>query len=605
MSAQQTPVTLTADATRTLPRWILLSICVVYGLSGLFFRDPWKSADAAGFGVMWSMAQGVWYDWLMPNIAGRPYLEHGPLVFWLGGGAIKIFGPVFGAPAAARLITAFSFFSCCALIWRAAYLLGRRPEVQPYEFTFGGQPNPRDYGRAIADSALLAFLACAGLAEHGHETTAAVGQLALVSLLCYGIVRSLDHPRQGSAIAGAALGMLLLAAGPVLAVFLGIATAVAKKICKPLAGLSMLRIVLPIALAVGLVWPLLLWLDGHLHAGGDGLLHLKQWWRYDFDRYLRGPSWAALTYTGRNILLYTWPLWPLAIWSWRSWGGRRRAPHIAVPLTLAGAVLLLILLQTNAEDMLFMLLAPALAIAAAFGLPTLKRGAGNAIDWFALLVATVIGVFVWLVWLAKMTGYPEQTARNLYRLVPGLRPEFSITALVLALLITAAWVLIVHWRLARARKVIWRSVVISAAGTTLTWVLMMTLWLPTINYARTYRDVVSEAAAALPKEYRCVQAMRMGDAQLASFAYFGQMRFGGPEENCDLLLRYDRQDFGAPTSVSRYHWKLLWEGHRPADRDERFRLYVLEQGAERPTRKPLRKYQRSEQRNERGDAAEE
>jgi len=133
----------------------------------------------------------------------------------------------------------------------------------------------------------------------------------------------------------------------------------------------------------------------------------------------------------------------------------------------------------------------------------------------------------------------------------------------------------VRWRLSRAPKQIWRPVVISAAGTTLMWVMAMTLWLPSINYGKTYRDVAQAAAMALPPAYQCVQPIRMGDAQLASFAYFGHIRFGGPNDGCDVLLRHDSVDYGEPGSISHFEWRLIWEGRRPADRDERFRMYRL------------------------------
>ena len=35
---------------------------------------------------------------------------------------------------------------------------------------------------------------------------------------------------------------------------------------------------------------------------------------------------------------------------------------------------------------------------------------------------------------------------------------------------------------------------LSSAGTTLMWVLVMTLWLPIINYSRTYKDVAEQIA---------------------------------------------------------------------------------------------------------------
>ncbi len=79
----------------------------------------------------------------------------------------------------------------------------------------------------------------------------------------------------------------------------------------------------------------------------------------------------------------------------------------------------------------------------------------------------------------------------------------------------------------------------------------------------------------MPSTYQCVQPIRMGNAQLASFAYFGHFRFGGPDDDCDILLRHDGVDYGEPSNISHFAWRLIWEGRRPADRDERFRMYRL------------------------------
>ena len=105
------------------------------------------------------------------------------------------------------------------------------------------------------------------------------------------------------------------------------------------------------------------------------------------------------------------------------------------------------------------------------------------------------------------------------------------------------------------------------------------LWLPTINYAKTYREVAQSASLALPQTYTCVQPIRIGDAQLASFAYFGHIRFGNPEDNCDILLRHDPYEYGDPSSMPNYEWRVIWEGRRPADRDEHFRMYRLTEAA--------------------------
>lgn len=568
-------VRITASATSALPRSLLIAICVIYVLAGLFGRDPWKNEDAAGFGIMWTMAHGHLNDWLLPNIAGKAVYDNGPLVSWLGAIAIRTLSWL-DAPDAARIVTGLCFYATCTFVWYGTYLLGRRPEVQPFKYAFGGEPEPRDYGRTLADGALLILLACFGLAERGHETTAEVGQLTLMTMALYGLVRSLDKPRQGAVWFGAAIGAMALASTPVMALSLWVAGIVVAMVCRPLPLRMLCIVATPIAAVIAASWPLaaLKWADGARQWLGE-------WGDVGVDTF-SGPTLESLSYLVKNLALFAWPAWPLAAWSLYTWRGMRRAPHIAIALALAVPTLLLIVLQAHQGNQLFMLVLPMLSIIAAFGLPTLKRGTINAIDWFAVLSFTVLAGFVWIVWLAGLTGFPASTARNLRRLVPGFEPEFSWITLLSAIVVTGAWVALVVWRVSRSPKVLWRSVVLSSGGTTLMWVLLMTLWLPVVNYGRTYRDVAAQIASHLPPDYTCIRTARVGDAQIASFAYFGHMRFGKNEDDCDVLLRQDSQEYGEPLSLAPYEWRLLWEGRRAADRDERFRLYVLQ---ERPWRR--------------------
>ena len=587
MSHATSPVSLSSAATHRLPRWILLALCLIYGLLGLFGRDPWKNNDAVGFGIMWTMVNGTLNDWLMPNIAGRLFDHDGPLMFWFGATMIRLFGTELGAPNAARLATACCFFLTCALLWRSTYLLGRRPEVQPYPFAFGGHPLSHDYGRTLADSALLIFLACIGLAQRSHETTAGLAQMALVTLLLYGAVRSLDKPKQGIICCALALGGLTLASGPTLTITLLFMMILSSLICPAFSGWHLATRALPFAFVIIAIWPLSLYLlvESKPHAWQ----HLQAWFNYDQQRFY-GPTKQALGYTLRNLLPFAWPLWPLAIWAGISWRQSLRAPHIVLPLFLTIGVLLLIALQTTGDDILFLLLAPPLAALAAFSLPTLKRSVGNAIDWFALMAATLLTGFIWLVWNAQITGIPSQTARNFYRLLPGFSATFQWEDLLSAAAVTIAWLVIVRWRLHHAPKVIWRSVIIPAAGTTIVWTLMMTLWLPAINYAKTYKNVAIAIANAVPHNYRCIQSSRVGEPQLASFAYFTRLRFSDTQP-CDLLLDHEGNKNTRPSlkndqlcnscidnaTISPQKWRLIWEGHRPADRDENFRLYIARQ----------------------------
>ena len=91
-------VRLTASATSALPRSLLLAICIIYASFGLFGRDPWKNEDAAGFGVMWTMANGTWHDWLLPNLVGKYITGDAPLSYWLGAIAIRALATRFLIP---------------------------------------------------------------------------------------------------------------------------------------------------------------------------------------------------------------------------------------------------------------------------------------------------------------------------------------------------------------------------------------------------------------------------------------------------------------------------------------------------------------------------
>jgi 4-amino-4-deoxy-L-arabinose transferase-like glycosyltransferase len=573
-------VRLTASATSALPRWLLLAICIVYASFGLFGRDPWKNEDAAGFGVMWTMANGSVKDWLLPNLVGKALTADGPFVYWFGAGFIRLLSPWVDASNASRVVTGLLFCIACAFVWYTAYLLGRRDEAQPFKYAFGGEPEPRDYGRTLADGALLILLACFGLAERGHETTPQLAQFAGTAMLLYGLVRSCDKPIQGALIWGAAIGFVGLSSSPVLVLALLICTLAMTVIVREVRPFHLVVLGVPVAVVVigAWVWPVL-----HFYPD-DGEWWLRQWWRASFDSFSGSPV-LALSYAFKNLPLFTWPAWPLAIWTFVSWSGLRRSPHVAVPLSVIGPLLVLVILQSHQSNRLFMLLLPPLSVLATFALPTLKRGAINAIDWFAMLSFTLLATFVWLVWTAGLFGFPAPLARNLARLAPGFQPEFKILSFVCAVAVTLCWFSLARWRLARHPKVLWRSVVLSSAGTTLMWVLLMTLWLPVVNYSRTYRDVAEQIADHLPADYTCISPVRLGNAQIATFAYFGGMHFAF-DEDCDVILRQDTRDYGEPSSISAFEWKLAWEGRRVADRDERFRLYVRIERPVAPVKRP-------------------
>ena len=568
-------VKLTAAATKSIPRIIIFALTLVYGFVGLFFRDPWKNEDAIGFGGMWTLFRGNSIDWIVPHIAGRDVSLGAPLPYWIGATLIKLFGSSIGAANAARLYSAICFFSAALAIWYATYLLGRRREVQPMALAVGGQPDLKSYGMTLADGALLIFLACVGLAQRAHETTPMMAQLMGISIVLYGTVRGLDRPWQGGLWTGLGITIVALSSNLTLSLII-----VSSTIIAVLASNAKLRFRWTLTSTVlGLIgfalWPIIwYWADlpVHLrHAAQEG-------WRNSPEMGAT-PSIESLGFLSVNFWAYAWPVWPLAIISLAHWGrvkesGAWRAPHLCIPLSLFIGSLIYVLFRLEANEHDLMILIPSLAIIAAFSLPILKRSMISFIDWFAMFSFTIIAIAIWIIWLAKVTGFPQSTAANLSRLLPGFEFQLNFLALFVALVITGAWLAVVRWRTSRAPKEIWRCLIISASGTTLMWVLLMTLWLPTINYAKTYRQVSARLSQVVPTDAGCINTSNIGDAQLASFSYFTKLSLRD-DSNCPWMLTHNQSEAKAYAKLNNKKLRLLWEDRRAADRDERLRLYEV------------------------------
>jgi 4-amino-4-deoxy-L-arabinose transferase-like glycosyltransferase len=565
------PVRLPASATHALPRWALFALCLLYILPGLFGRDPWKTEDAAGFGIMWTMAQGGLDDWLWPHIVGLPMADKGPLAYWIGALCIKLFGWLLGAPLAARIATVGFFLVGAMAIWYTTYLLGRRAEAQPLTLAFGGQPEPRDYGRALADGALLIYLGSLGLLVHSHSTSTEALQVSLVALAMFATVQLFERRTSGAAaFLGLALGLLILSRGWVvpLALWLGVLVLAARRDRGVVWRLAV--VALPAAVMVGGTWYVASYLVRPFNSSA-----LDAWMVWNYGQ-LGLPTFNTARFVFKNGLWFTWPAWPFAAWAVYAWRRQRPALHIALPLTFFSVLFLLALLNPRPDESILLPLLPPLAILAALGLPTMKRGAINAVDWFSVMTLSTCAAFIWVGWLAKQTGWPAQIAKNAFKLAPGFKPEFNLLACIIAACATAGWIFIVHWRIARKPSVLWRAVVLSSGGVILCWLLLTTLWLPWINYGKSYAGVARQIAEKLPPVRECVDT-DVGPAQRASFAYFGNIPFARFDDgHCDFLLLQDRSRRKTEEkNLSRdgKQWQLLWEGRRPSDRDERYRLY--------------------------------
>jgi len=571
------PVRLPASATLALPRWALFALTLLYILPGLFGRDPWKNEDASSFGIMWSMAHGGLSDWLAPHIAGLPMPQEGPLAFWIGALCIKLFGSLIGDVMASRIATVLFFLIGALSVWHATCALGKRTEAQPLRLAFGGQPEAQDYGRTLADGALLIYLGLLGLLAHSHSSGAGALHVSMMAFVLYAAVQLFDTGSlRMAALLGLGLGASVLTRGYIAPVALTSALLVLAALRDRKIFLRMLIVSVPLALVIPGAWA-----SAASVVQPFGRMPVSEWLDWN-SRMLGWPSWEPMKYFLKNGIWFAWPAWPFASWAVYAWRKQVDALHIALPLVFVNIIASLVLLAPTFDEKILLPMLPPLAILAAFGLPTMKRGAINAVDWFSVMTLTTSAAFIWLGWIAMQTGWPTQLARNAFKLAPGFKPEFGWIAFLTAAAATAAWFFVVNWRLSRRPQVLWRAVVLSSGGVILCWLLLMTLWLPWGNFMKSYAAVAQQIASSLPAAPNCVDA-NIGPAQRASFAFFGRIPFRNAGNldtdvtRCNFLLLQDknRQDSADKPRLllDGARWKLLWEGRRASDRDERFRLY--------------------------------
>lgn len=529
----------------TLGLTVLLALYLLVGLTG---HDPWRGDDARYFGPVLALARGG--DWLFPSLAGEPLTDYPPLYFWTAGALAWLSSAFLPLHGGARLASALFVILSIYFTARAAEAL---------------------YGRAARTPAALLGMGALGLLLHAHETQPLLAVMAMIALTLYGIAEVPRHPLAGALKAGAGSALAFLAGGVAgllaTAPLLPLALALGAECRNPRASGGLL-LGLCVALMLAAVWPLL------LHLQQPELFAL--WLNGEWER-LAGPALSAARFARllETSLWFLWPLWPVGCWA--LWRNRRRLGSLAVVLPLLSVALVVIEIglvdALSQSDMLP--LVPGFALLAAGGVPSLRRGAANALDWFSLMSLAVFGVLVWLAWTAQAYGWPPGLARHAARNAP----DFVLTAvnlqLGLGLLISLAWIVL----LLRLPRTASRAPANWAIGLTMLWCLAVTLLMPWFNHSRGYRAIVQSLDIAIQGERAtlpdaCVATTGLPDAMRTSLDYYIGLqtrKVSGDSTPCPLLLvPLDRQP--RKPALAR-EWQPVWEYRRGAgNRQEGFVL---------------------------------
>ena len=516
---------------------LLIVLCAIWICLGLIGHEPWKPNESNSISVIKNILEA---HYISPIAMGESTITNPPLYYLSAAFFAKILSPLLSMHDAARIASGF---------WMALTLL------------VTGMIGRELWGEGLGRQNTFLLLSSIGLVATAHMLMPEVAALTGTAMAFYALALAKRRPFRASALLGFGVGISFLSTG-LLTASISIITALLlplffkawrSKSFATVLGLSAL-----IATPWLAAWPLLMW---YQHPE-----NLALWWQTQIQF-----NQAHHLYFLRTLSWFSWPALPIAGWGlWRFRSQLLIKPKFQLILTYFVAAFALIGMQVNTIDVdALTLLIPLVAMAGG-STETLKRGAAGALNWFGLMLFGLMGLLIWLGWVAITTGYPAKLASRMHFLSGLDQLHTSIPALILALATTAIWMITIrNKRSNRAAVTDW------AVGVTMAWSLLMALWLPMIDSAKSYKSVMLSMQKSLPRKAACINSRGVGQPQQALLDYYTDLRLTPIENNeplsCELLL-VQHARYGEATDPTE-GWTLIWEGKRPTDRHEYFKLY--------------------------------
>jgi 4-amino-4-deoxy-L-arabinose transferase-like glycosyltransferase len=520
-------------------------LCLIWLGMGLVGHDPWKPDEATSFGLIYSMLQSG--NWLVPTLAGEPYMDKPPLYYWTAALSAKLFSPLLPLHDGARLASGF---------------------YTAFTMLFTGLASRKLYGENRGWAAAVILIGCLGMLVRAHQMITDLALLAGCAMMLYGFAQSQERVLRAGIWIGTGMGIGFMSKGfiaPVLCALIAVLLPALFQNWRKRNYLRSLAIAAPCSLPWLTIWPLLLYqYSPQLFSDWAWAHNIGNWLDYaktvpgkDAFYYLKSLPWLA------------WPALPLAVWAvWQSRKRLAQRDDLQLPLVCFAVMLVTLSFVPNIKEVFALPMLLPIALLAASSLSMLKRGAANALDWFGLMTFALVAILMWWGWAGLLLDNHAKITIWLKDYQPGFEPEFHAMPFAIAIIATVLWLVLV-WRVGRSMR---RAVVNWLSGITLIWILAMTLWLPWLDSGKSYRSMVAALQHAMPQQYQCIGYDYLGDGQRAMLHYFGNIiTRHDTKHRCDLrLIQGDRL---SKPLLDETRWKKTWEGNRKGDKNEHYRLY--------------------------------
>jgi len=519
---------------------LLLVLCAIWILFGLTGHAPWKPLESTSITVVKGIIQGG--SLIAPLAAGESSLESPPLYYLSAAASAQLFSPFLSMHDGARLINT---------VWVTIILL------------MVGMTGRELWAHGVGRHATFIMVGTVGLVMNAHSLNTEIASMASAATGFYAFALSKRRPWRASGLLGLALGVGFLTDGLVMPMMLLSTSLLLTLIFRPWRTASFAKVVIT---AIIIAMPLAgSWL---------ALLYFQQpaiFWQW-LNASLNGFDLHNHFYFLRILVWYAWPALPLALWGlWRNRDKLLSKPKFQLIIIFFACSLFFLGFSAQSKDIYAMpLLLPLVALGAG-SVEYLKRGAASALNWFGITLFGLIGFLIWLGWIAMATGHPAKIKERMLFLSGAASADVQWLMLLPAILVTAIWL----FTCIRAKQGNRSTVTNWAVGMTFSWGLLMSLWLPWIDSAKSYEPVFTGIYKALPANTSCINSLSVGQSQRMLFNYYTGINLRAVEtsERLDCSFYLIQDDRGSAKMQPGDEWKLIWHGKRAADRKESFRLF--------------------------------
>lgn len=507
--------------------FFLAFIWIVTGLTG---HEPWRPHESATISQILEIY--LHNQFIHPTNASNSIPLYPPLYAFFGAAFAKLFSPLLELHDAARIANA---------MWVSITMISL------------GLLTRELWGPSFGRTSGLLFIASIGLILNIHTLSPEISALAGISLSLYSFSLYFRRPFRASIILGLGLSITFLSNGfvPTLSIVLTSLALGFFSFWMNKRYVTFLSISYLIFSCIIGSWLFLFYQsDANLFFAWINQPHFNS--NPNFWYNLQGLSW------------FTWPAFPLAIWIvYNNFSSLLSQKRILLPVIFIFTYFLVISFSIREDQINWMPFIIPFCILAVGSIDLLKRSYASALNWFGILVFGFLCSLIWLGWFAMHTGLPEKIYERMFYLSGDLLASFQVLPFLIALILSAFWVVnVVNNKLTNRS-----SITNWAIGITMLWVALIMLWGPFIDNRKSHKQIYTQLKPFLTQSSSCMYVNNLSNSQIDLLHYYTKIKPTNTFQNnkacrLSLISLSNTNEIGSEYK----DWKEVWTGKRARDK---------------------------------------